>query len=172
MKNILIAVGILTAFLLSCSEAKKLDKAKKTFDNHSLEASEYCYLKFPVEASIEYRPGKTITDTLEVNNWKLDTLYLQEDGTEKTRIITEIKYKTIYKRVVDTVFKSVENTARIKAFEARFTNSLALEKKQDELIKIQDEHLKHKSRSIIWLLVIIGLQSIYIFRKPLLKLFI
>jgi hypothetical protein len=103
-----------------CGSSRKIEKAKKTFDNYEQAAAEYCATKFPVKESVRFLPGDTITNT--VTETKVELVDVDCPPSEKgTTIKTEVKYKdrTITKFVHDTVEITKENTAEIRSLNGK-----------------------------------------------------
>lgn len=100
-KAIFAAIIIIWIALIvtSCATQKK---ATGYFNNHSLQAAEYCANAFPVRDSIIYNPGQIVH--------KLDTQYLPGDSVPCPPAVGQVETKLIYvkcpptKIITDSVF--------------------------------------------------------------------
>lgn len=89
----------LALIVTSCTTQKK---ATGYFNNHSLQAAEYCANAFPVRDSIIYKPGQIVH--------KLDTQYLPGDSVPCPPTPGQLETKLVYvkcppiKIITDSVF--------------------------------------------------------------------
>ena len=160
----------------SCTTQKK---AEKYFAKHPEKLAEKCANTFPVKDSI------VVKDSI-----SFDTLYLQQEPT----ILKDsfyLKGDTIIRVVTKECPPAVSLIKTVRHDSIIYRRDMAretvlqyqLQDRQklisDYLQTIQDQNkelrkdqetITAKTKCIIWLIIIITLQSIYIFRKPLLKL--
>lgn len=157
-------IALLAVSLLGCSEQKKLEKAAKTFDRNHLEASAYCADRFPVEETTTFLPGKVIFDTLYIPIEVVDSFACPpSDTVVKYKIQLQTKMQKIVERKTDTLVKEIENLARVTELDIR----LVEERKTTELLTGK---VKAKNKFLWWLLVITIIETLWLLRKPLIRL--
>lgn len=126
MRKLLLAIGFILLMIAcgisfaGCGSSRKIEKARKTFDNYQQAAAEYCAAKFPVKESVRFIPGDTITNT--VTETKIELVDVECPPSEKgTTIKTEVKYKdrTITNYIHDTVEITKKDSAELRAILGR-----------------------------------------------------
>lgn len=122
----LLFLGLAIFVLLSCSDTRKIAKAKETLDNRPEIAAKYCADKFPIQEQVIFTTGATRVDTI----YQPYNDYVAFDCPPSDTIVTyqvEVKFKEklITKRITDTITIVQENTARVVALTSDLTISQA-----------------------------------------------
>ena len=168
MKNvnrwlITIAICYLIWVCISLSGCMSVDKAK-TFLKDKGKLAEICAETYPPKDSTVFIKGDTVTDV----SYFHDTLYQPLTDTIYTAGEMVVKYrpcpptKVITKRIVDTVVKYIENTARV---EAQRNELAALKAKYDIVVSERDKARKQAKNRLWWILLLIGGGGVYLFLK-------
>lgn len=163
---------LLAIALLGCSEAKKLKKAEEVFNRNHLEASAYCAEKFPVNEIVTYLPGTVKRDTLWNKEIVVDTIFPcpASDTVVRYKIQLQTKVQTIVEQKTDTLVKEIENLARVVNMDLQLKEQKDETRKAEDKIKSLEEKRKATKKFILWLLIITIAETLYIFRKPLIKI--
>lgn len=165
MKNTILFLLILTG----CTTQKK---ASKYFNNHPDQLAPICAEKFPVKDSLVTRDSIRF-DTLFIEGEPVilkDSFYIKGDTVVKVITKECSKVQAIYKTVTKDSIHYVENTARAKVLEnAIEAGNKKIKQIGDSLTKAEDK-IKHKNKLIWWLIIVVAIESLWIFRKPLLSL--
>ena len=152
---VLIAVA-----MISCMS---VDKAK-TFLKEKGKLAEICAETYPPKDSTVFIKGDTVTDV----SYFHDTLYQPLTDTIYTAGEMVVKYrpcpptKVITKKIVDTVIKYIENTARVEALRNELA---ALKAKYDIVVAERDKARKQAKNRLWWILLLIGGGGVYLFLK-------
>lgn len=160
MKQIKIdLVGILmwTFFVLLIAIAMfgcmSVDKAK-TFLKDKGKLAEICAETYPPKDSTVFIKGDTVTDV----SYFHDTLYQPVTDTIFQAGEMVVKYrpcpptKVITKKIVDTVIKYIENTARVEALR---WDLAALQTKYDIVVSERDKARKQAKNRFWWILLLV-----------------
>lgn len=166
-------VFILIMLLTSCTTERK---ATRYFNEHKPVAANYCAEAFPVKDSMSVIE-RTKYDTLYAPVYMVDTV-VRFDTLINERAVTLTRPVKVPCPSVPIITKTVtrdsihflENTARIDACEYTIQDLQVKVLTQAARIDTLQDKVKHKNKAILWLLLIIVVESIYIFRKPLMSL--
>jgi hypothetical protein len=155
--------------LIGCTTQKK---ATNYFNNHPDQLAPICADKFPVKDSLVTRDSVRF-DTLFIEGDPVvlkDSFYIKGDTVVKQVTKECPKVQTIVKTVIKDSIHYVENTARVAMLLNQVKElSDKVEKCQTMSDKLQDK-VKHKNKVIWWLIIVVAIESLWIFRKPLLSL--
>lgn len=154
-------LGLLAAilFLSSCSQSKKLQKAKETMLDNPSELAKICSERFPAKETTVYIPGETVVDT--VFTFQEVMIPVECPPSDKDTII-QWKIRNVRETVKETKVDTVNRVTVDKARE--FYLESQIEKAQKELAK-ESKKLKNRTK-IMWILVVVCLlQTAWITRK-------
>lgn len=170
MKNtIYLLILFLIYSLTSCTTERK---ATKYFNNHLEKLAPLCVETFPPKDS-----------TVTKDSIRFDTLYIEGEpvilkdsfyikGDTVVRVITKEcpKVQTVIKTEIKEVTHYVENTAKVKVLENVIANDNKTIQKQAGQIEDRDNKIKGKNGWIWKLIIVVAIETIILFRKPLISL--
>lgn len=137
-------------FLSSCSQSKKVQKAKETLLSNPSELAKICAERFPAQETTVYIPGETITDT--VYSFQ-EVMIPVECPPSDSGVVIQWKVKTVRETVTVNKTDTVNKVTVDKAKEISLLYEIdRLEAKNKEL-QAKVATLK-KYRDWIWILII------------------
>lgn len=160
MKNLLIISLFLS--LWSCTTERK---AQRFYNENPEKLAALCANEFPVKDSVIVR-----------DSIRLDTLYLETEPTilkDSFYIKADTIVRVITKKCppAATIVKTIRHDSiiirRDTAKEAVLIGNNA---KCREALNIAVNRLEKRNKTIVWLIILLTLETIYIFRKQILKL--
>lgn len=164
--KLLIAYILLLATVLffpSCSQSKKLQKAKETMLDNPSELAKICSERFPAKETTVYIPGETVVDT--VFTFQEVMIPVECPPSDKDTIIQwKIRNvrETVKERQVDTVIETKPDAPKEFYLQSQI-DQLTKEKKE---LQAKVDQLKKYRNWLIWLAigVFLGLGIWFYFR--------
>lgn len=151
-KLFLAYIGLLAFILLftSCSQSKKLQKAKETMLSNPAELAKICADRFPVKDTVIYKPGSVERDTL----FEYQEIYIPVECPPSDKD-TVIQWKV--KREKEIVVEQYRDTSiiyrRDQAKEYSLHSEIDQLKKENSKLIAKVDTLK-KYRDWMWILII------------------
>ncbi len=177
-KYIIFCVFLVTLF--ACNTPKKLTKIMNKLPK---EAAKECAARFPIKETID---TVTIIDSAMLQAYEMEFVYLysmldsllgnQVDAETKKEIVTIFQEKKVPVVKYKYITRVQENTARYQVIldSCNKMSSLfnkKLDKEQEKVKVLTDKAEKYRKRKNEYLWLIIAL-LLWIFRKPIMKLFV
>lgn len=156
----IITIVIIGLMLASCSQSRKLAKARETFDENISEAARYCAAKFPVKETTIYIAGDTIRDTIiQPVTAEIPVICPPSPVDTVIRYRVTIGAPVVTKTIVDTLKITIRDSAQIRVLGDSLTvYKLTLSKSLDKLQKAQEKAARQgKTLFWFWLALIVGL---------------
>lgn len=145
-------LGLLAAilFLSSCSQSKKLQKAKETMLDNPSELAKICSERFPAKETTIYIPGETVVDT--VFTFQEVMIPVECPPSDKDTII-QWKIRNVRETVKETKVDTVNRVTVDKAREFYLESQIDQLTKEKKELQAKVDQLKKYRNWLIWLAI-------------------